>query len=67
MAPVDPVKLILLIWSSTQHYADFQVQILAIENKEAYEEQDFGEAANFLTSIILRGCGLDIPDSQATG
>jgi len=25
MADVDPVQLIFLIWSSTQHYADFQV------------------------------------------
>ena len=32
MAPVDPVQLIFLIWSSTQHYADFQVQILMVEN-----------------------------------
>jgi TetR/AcrR family transcriptional regulator len=65
MMPVDPVKLILLIWSSTQHYADFQVQILAIENKEKYEEQDFRQAADFLTSVILRGCGLEVPRTEA--
>ncbi len=58
MAPVDPVQLILLIWSSTQHYADFQVQILAIEDKREYTESDFQHAADFLTSVILRGCGL---------
>lgn len=61
MAAVDPVQLILLIWSSTQHYADFQVQILAIENKSEYSEKDFKNAAEFLTSVILRGCGLEIP------
>uniref|UniRef100_UPI0032B2C410 TetR family transcriptional regulator C-terminal domain-containing protein n=1 Tax=Marinobacter nauticus TaxID=2743 RepID=UPI0032B2C410 len=37
MAPVDPVQLIFLIWSSTQHYADFQVQILMVENKAEHE------------------------------
>ena len=63
MMDVDPVKLILLIWSSTQHYADFQVQILAIENKSDYEESDFKHAAEFLTSVILRGCGLEIPQT----
>ena len=27
MDPVDPVYLIFLIWSATQHYADFDVQV----------------------------------------
>ncbi|HCW91956.1 MAG TPA: TetR/AcrR family transcriptional regulator [Marinobacter sp.] len=61
MAPVDPVQLIFLIWSSTQHYADFQVQILMVENKAEYEKRDFDHAADFLTDVILRGCGLEKP------
>lgn len=61
MAPVDPVQLIFLIWSSTQHYADFQVQILMVENKAEYEKRDFDRAADFLTGMILRGCGLESP------
>jgi len=61
MAPVDPVQLIFLIWSSTQHYADFQVQILMVENKAEYEKRDFDHAADFLTAMILRGCGLEEP------
>ena len=61
MAPVDPVQLIFLIWSSTQHYADFQVQILMVENKAEYEPRDFEHAADFLVDVILRGCGLERP------
>ncbi len=61
MAAVDPVQLIFLIWSSTQHYADFQVQILMVENKAEYEQKDFDHAADFLTDVILRGCGLEAP------
>jgi len=61
MARVDPVQLIFLIWSSTQHYADFQVQILMVENKAEYEKRDFDHAADFLTAVILRGCGLEAP------
>ena len=61
MAPVDPVQLIFLIWSSTQHYADFQVQILMVENKAEYEPRDFGHAADFLVDVILRGGGLERP------
>ncbi|WVM90300.1 TetR/AcrR family transcriptional regulator [Halopseudomonas pachastrellae] len=63
MAPVDPVQLIFLIWSSTQHYADFQVQMLMVENKAEYEQKDFDHAANFLTEVILRGCGLAVPET----
>lgn len=64
MAPVDPVQLILLIWSSTQHYADFHVQILLIEDKTEYTQRDFDHAADFLTTVILRGCGLELPQEQ---
>ncbi|MAM00149.1 TetR/AcrR family transcriptional regulator [Hydrocarboniclastica marina] len=61
MAAVDPVQLIFLVWSSTQHYADFQVQILMVENKAEYEKRDFDHAAEFLTDVILKGCGLEKP------
>lgn len=30
LAPVDPYHLIFMIWATTQHYADFDVQIRAI-------------------------------------
>ncbi|WP_233998845.1 TetR/AcrR family transcriptional regulator [Microbulbifer pacificus] len=65
MAPVDPVQLILLIWSSTQHYADFQTQILVIENKAEYTREDFDHAAKFLIEVILRGCGLNVPPFES--
>lgn len=58
MANVDPVHLIFLIWSSTQHYADFETQILTIMNRADYEEEDAETVINFLTDMILRGCGL---------
>jgi len=58
MKDVDPVHLIFLIWSSTQHYADFETQILTIMNRADYEEEDAAAVTQFLTDIILRGCGL---------
>ncbi|WDE14029.1 TetR/AcrR family transcriptional regulator [Thalassomonas haliotis] len=58
MKNVDPVNLIFLIWSSTQHYADFETQILQIMNRADYEEDDISHVTQFLTDIILRGCGL---------
>eukprot|EP00919_Chromeraceae_sp_WS-2016_P068411 GHVR01162040.1.p1 GENE.GHVR01162040.1~~GHVR01162040.1.p1 ORF type:complete len:207 (+),score=18.97 GHVR01162040.1:744-1364(+) len=58
MQPVDPVNLIFLIWSSTQHYADFDNQILSITNRTEYAEDDMAHVTTFLTDFILRGCGL---------
>jgi len=58
MANVDPVHLIFLIWSATQHYADFETQILTIMNQADFEEDDVEQVIAFLSDIILRGCGL---------
>jgi TetR/AcrR family transcriptional regulator len=58
MTAMDPVNLIFLIWSSTQHYADFESQILTIMNRADYEADDIHHVTQFLTDIILRGCGL---------
>ncbi len=30
LAPIDPVHLIFMIWATTQHYADFDVQVRAV-------------------------------------
>lgn len=59
MADVDPVNLIFLIWSATQHYADFETQILTIMNRADYEVDDIEQVTHFLTDIILRGCKLN--------
>jgi TetR/AcrR family transcriptional regulator len=60
MDPVDPLFLIMLIWSATQHYADFSTQVNAVLDKEALTDQDFEDVANNLTHIILKGCGIQI-------
>ncbi|PKG82006.1 TetR/AcrR family transcriptional regulator [Colwellia sp. 75C3] len=58
MANVDPIHLIFLIWSATQHYADFDTQILTVMNKADFEEDDIEQVITFLSNMILRGCGL---------
>ncbi|NMP31547.1 TetR family transcriptional regulator [Thalassotalea sp. M1531] len=58
MAEVDPYNLIFLIWSTTQHYADFETQILTVMNRADYEQEDEEQVTQFLTDFILRGCGL---------
>jgi len=55
---VNPHHLLFLIWSSTQHYADFNVQVVAALNKDAMSDDDFEEVVSSLTQIILKGCGI---------
>jgi len=61
MDAVDPVHLIFLIWASTQHYADFETQVLTIMNRAEYEPEMVEDIANFLSRVILKGCGLKAP------
>tara|TARA_R110000744_G_scaffold57402_2_gene120574 strand:- start:204 stop:830 length:627 start_codon:yes stop_codon:yes gene_type:complete len=56
--PVNPHHLLFLIWSSTQHYADFNVQVVAALDKDAMNDEDFEEVVASLTQIILKGCGI---------
>ncbi len=55
---IKPEHLIFLLWSSTQHYADFSVQINAALGKEAMSEADYQDATETLTRIVLTGCGI---------
>lgn len=61
MDPVDPMHLIFLIWSSTQHYADFSDQIRRITGHRRVSREDFERGTETLIHIILKGCGLKTP------
>lgn len=53
IAPVDPYHLIFSIWATTQHYADFEVQVRGILG--ASEDGYFHDAARFLTQLYTSG------------
>ena len=57
---INPYHLLFLIWGATQHYADFNVQVISAMDKESLSEQDFEEVVSSLTTIILTGCGIAI-------
>lgn len=61
MAPVDPVTLIFLLWSSTQHYADFASSIARVTGRKKQTKEDFAQSTASLTHLILKGCGLTPP------
>lgn len=50
IAPVDPYHLIFSIWSTTQHYADFDVQVRAVLGDTT--ENRFDAAATHLNAMF---------------
>lgn len=56
--PVNPLHLLFLIWSATQHYADFNIQVTSAMDKPQMDDNDFEAVVASLTSIILNGCGI---------
>ena len=55
LAQCSPYHLIFSIWSTTQHYADFDAQLRAILPAERYNESRFDEAAQYLDLLFVDG------------
>jgi TetR/AcrR family transcriptional regulator len=51
----DPYHLIFSIWATTQHYADFDVQVRAVLGPGRGGEGRFEDAARFLEGLYLDG------------
>lgn len=57
--PVEPSALLYMIWAATQHYADFGYQVALLNDGEPLSELAFESAVQTVTSVILRGIGLE--------
>lgn len=55
---IDPRHLLYMIWSTTQHYADFQHQITTLNGGSPLDDSQWEAATKSVTSIILKGIGL---------
>lgn len=55
LAPIDPHHLIFSIWATTQHYADFDVQVRAVLGERATGDTHFEDARIFLDALFLDG------------
>ena len=64
LAPVDAQTLMYLIWSTTQHYADFEAQIRALSGKRALTQKAFAERTEEVVQLVLRACGVVSPDTR---
>lgn len=55
IAPTDPWHLIFSIWATTQHYADFDVQVRAVLGQRRGGDGRFEDAARFLEQLFMEG------------
>ena len=55
LAPVDPYHLIFMIWATTQHYADFDLQIRAILGGQVDRPGFREQTAQAVLTVILNG------------
>jgi TetR/AcrR family transcriptional regulator len=55
VAETDPRHLIFSIWATTQHYADFDVQVRAVLGSERGGDGRFEDAARFLERLYIDG------------
>lgn len=53
MKPVEARYLFFMIWATTQHYADFEAQIIAMNEGEPLNGSQFEEAKETVVSIII--------------
>ncbi len=55
LAPIDPHHLIFMIWATTQHYSDFDVQVRAILGGQVDGRGFREQTAQAVLSLILNG------------
>lgn len=55
LAPIDPHHLIFMIWATTQHYADFSVQVEAVTGATLNDDAFFRHTLDNVQRMILEG------------
>ncbi|KQR69226.1 TetR family transcriptional regulator [Rhizobium sp. Leaf384] len=67
IAKCDPYHLIFAIWATTQHYADFDVQVRAVLGPNRAGEGRFEDAARFLEHLFVNGLAVGGPPAGTAG
>ena len=55
---IDPTAFIYMIWSVTQHYADFEKQIEILNRGHSFSDDEFNKKTEQVTQFVLAGVGL---------
>lgn len=65
--PVDGRHLMILLWASTQVYADWASQIGLVLGKSELDLEDFQAAENLIVDMVLRTVLVQIPAASHQG
>ena len=57
LAPVEPRHLIMSIWATTQHYADFEAQIAVLMPEGNVREEAFTHVETFFRKLLTPASG----------
>ncbi len=57
---LDPTAFIYMIWSVTQHYADFEQQIKILNHRKSYTDEEFELKTQQVIKFVLASAGLTI-------
>jgi len=60
LAPINPRYLFFMIWGTTQHYADFEAQIIAMNGGEPLNDEQFEAAKKTVNCMILRSLKIEV-------
>ena len=55
LTEVDPLHVFITIWGATQYYADFDLVVKLIWDKDKLVEDDYESAAEAVSAIIMKG------------
>ena len=58
IAPVNATHLLFAVWAMTQSYADFSAQMTLVLDRPELTQQDFEDAAQLITGMVLAALGL---------
>lgn len=69
LEPMEPRYLFYMIWAATQHYADFEMQITALNGGKPLSDAQFKTAKEQVIRTVLRGilAGRGAPSVIANG
>lgn len=59
---IDPYMLFFMIWATTQHFANFDIEVQYIMGKRSYSKQTQSRIKKEITKLVLNSCG--IPDTE---
>jgi TetR/AcrR family transcriptional regulator len=65
MDPVNIEHLFIMLWATTQFYADVDAMTRTGLDTRALSAGHFEQAEQTIIRIVLRGCGIDLPATAA--